>query len=428
MIKTFAVTNYKSIKDRAELIMTKSKLAGTSKMNYFDLPGTKTTLLKTAILYGGNASGKSAFLGAFKAIEYLVNYSGNFKVNERIGPYEPYRLDRKNQTLPTTFEISFFSQGIEYELKISITQRRIEKEELYYYPNGVRSLLYSRLPEKEIKYGESYKGSKKIIERALQNNQLFLSKAAENNPESLKAPYLFFTEGLDVYPFLQFFEEDSLSRKYIKRIAEDSNSNFARKFYKLICALDTGISKITVVENDVTNELLLKIPEDIRNGFKERYKYDVKTIHSVFEGNNIVGEEKFNINEESTGTKSLFIYAGVILDTLEKGSVLIIDEMEKNLHPLITGYLIKLFHNPLTNPNNSQLIISTHDTSQLSGDQFRRDQVWLIEKDDHGASMLFRCSEIKGLRLNTPIDKWYLSGPERSLRWYSCDYGPGFSY
>jgi AAA15 family ATPase/GTPase len=98
------------------------------------------------------------------------------------------------------------------------------------------------------------------------------------------------------------------------------------------------------------------------------------------------------------------------LDALDHGRVLVVDEFEKNLHPSITQFLIQLFHNPVVNPNNAQLIFATHDITQLSNDHFRRDQVWFTEKNEFGATSLFRCSDIQGIRLGTPLDKWYASG------------------
>lgn len=115
-------------------------------------------------------------------------------------------------------------------------------------------------------------------------------------------------------------------------------------------------------------------------------------------------------DDESTGTRSLFVIGGIVLDALEEGKLLIVDEFEKNLHPAITEYLIKLFHNDITNPKNAQLVFATHDVTQLSNDNFRRDQIWFTQKDEYGATELFRASDIGGVRLNTPLDKWYASG------------------
>lgn len=116
------------------------------------------------------------------------------------------------------------------------------------------------------------------------------------------------------------------------------------------------------------------------------------------------------MKDESTGTKNLFALGGIIIEALEDGSVLIIDELEKNLHPMITKFLIQIFHNPLLNKHNAQLIFGTQDVIQLNSEVFRRDQVWFTEKNEYGESILFRCSDMEGVRINTPLDKWYIAG------------------
>ena len=409
MIASFAVTNFKSFKDRVEIKMQKSNLVGHSA-NIINL-GKGKKYLKSAVIYGPNASGKSNLLLTIRALEYMVGNSSQFKPNQTIGPYEPYKLDKKTANGPVTLEISFFANDVLYDYLISFSAYQIEREEMFFYPKGVKSLLFSRIAEKEVKYGEYYKGGKKNIEKLLYKNQLFLSKAAENNPISLKDPYLFFVEKLRVFPFLEDYHESNLSRLYVNRLAESKDSLFAKRFNKLICALDTGICGINAVEINWENmQIPDNIPEEVKANLKKEYKYDVRTIHSVYENKKLVDKTFFNLEEESSGTKSLFVVAGIILDALETVSNKIIDEFEKTMHQDITRYLIRLFHNPTTNPKNAQLIFATHDITQLSGDNFRRDQVWFTEKDEFGGSRLIRCSEIKGLRLGIPLDKWYSSG------------------
>jgi len=388
--------------------MIQTSLRGL-KSNTFQ--GGNNKLTKTAVIYGPNASGKSGFLRAFKALEYLVLRSSTFKPGEKIAPYEPFKLSVKNVVSPVSIEIEFSHRENIYHYHVAFSREKIEFEELSHFPNSVRTLLFSRQLGIPIKFGESYKGGKKTIEKLLLPNQLFLSKAAENNVESALDPFAFFGEGIMVFPFLEDYRETSLSKLYAKRLAENKNSNFSKRFNKLICALDTGIIGIQAEEVDWSSyNFPSNMPEDIRSSFQEQYKYDIRTQHSVFDGSIEVGVENFEIDEESTGTKSLFVIGGIILDALESGRVLIVDEFEKNMHPSITQFLINLFHNEMTNPRNSQLIFATHDVTQLSNDSFRRDQVWFTEKDEFGSTTLFRCSDIKGIRLGTPLDKWYSSG------------------
>jgi hypothetical protein len=296
-------------------------------------------------------------------------------------------------------------------LELFFHEKNIVREEMYYYPNGVQSLLYQRVHGKDIKFGDGYRGAKKTIERLMLPNQLFVSKAAENNVASLLPAYRFFGQGLMVFPFLNENHESNLTRLYARRLAEEGESGFSRKLNALICALDTGILAVSAKEVDEKSfKFPDHMPEDLKKKIKDDFKYDIRTAHPLFENNKIKGKELFDVEEESTGTKSLLVIGGIILDSLETGRVLVVDEFEKNMHPSITQYLIALFHNPLTNPKNAQLIFATHDITQLASGEFRRDQIWFTEKNEFGATELYVCSDIKGVRTENPLDKWYASG------------------
>ncbi|UEG51840.1 ATP-binding protein [Mucilaginibacter daejeonensis] len=409
MLISFAVTNFRSIRERMEINTLKTGSKGLVS-NYFKASG-KRQMLKSAVLYGPNASGKSGFLTAFNALRYLVNESAGFKVDESIAPYEPHRLEKSYISMPTTLEISFINRW-QYDYIIVFNDEQILQEELHYYPGTAKSLLYSRFAGKEIKFGDYFKGPKKTLEKITSSNQLLLSKAAENNAEEvLLTAFRFFTSKLRAYPVMEVFHEHNLTSFYAKRLAEDKEKAFTKRFNAMICALDTGISSVSVEEVDWNNyKFPGNMPDEIKKQFQEDYKYDIKTQHFVFDKTEKIGFESFDIRQESAGTQSLFAIGGIILDALNHGRVLIIDEFEKNLHPNITGFLIQLFHNPVINKNNAQLIFATHDITQLSNDRFRRDQVWFTQKNEFGATSLYRCSDIEGIRLGTPLDKWYASG------------------
>ncbi|RDB07813.1 AAA family ATPase [Runella aurantiaca] len=408
MLISFAVKNFRSIKDRKEISMLKTGLSGFAG-NYVKLT-KKQSVLKSAVIYGSNASGKSNYLKAIHAMEYLVIHSSSYKLDERIEPYEPYLLDSTYAESPVEMDISFLYDSLQYDYSISFTSKRIEREELFCYSTKSKSLLFSRTAEKDMKFGDYYKGVKKTIEKLLLPNQLFLSKASDNNIDVLKSAYLFFRDGLSAFPLMEEFMESSMSMLYAKRLADDTSSSFARRFNALICSLDTGISSVTAKERDWQDDALGNLPEVVKNKIKEDYKYEIRTHHPVYKNGVQVSVRAFEIASESTGTQSLFAIGGILLDALDKGRVLVVDEFEKNLHPEITKYFIRMFHNPDINQKNAQLIFATHDISQLSNDHFRRDQVWFTNKDEYGSTDIRRCSDISGLRLGTPIDKWYASG------------------
>lgn len=408
MLIRFTAENFRSLRDSVSIDMTKASLKGHS-CNYFKTKDN--TLLATSVIYGPNASGKSGFLTALRALEYLVLRSSNFKLDKEISTYEPFLLDVESEDKPVKFSIDFISNGTHYEYHVWYSKYQIEFEELSFFKGNHKSLLYSRTEQEDMKFGDYYKGAKKTIERLTLKNQLFLSKAVQNNVEILSDVYRFFDSSLRVYPLIEGMAEEDLKRLYARRLAEDSSSNFSRRFNKLICALDTGI---TMVSAEETNPEMFKfpasIPDDVKASFLDRYKYDIKTYHNVYNNGEVITQRAFEVEQESAGTKNLFALGGIILEALEEGHVLIVDELEKNLHPDITTFLIRLFHRPDINRNNAQLIFATHDVSQLSHDTFRRDQVWFVEKDETGASIMFRCSDIEGVRADTPLDKWYMAG------------------
>ncbi|MEW5844993.1 MAG: AAA family ATPase [Bacteroidota bacterium] len=410
MIKSISIQNFRSIKDLVTLDFSKSNRKKGDLSNYISISNTE--IANTSVIYGANASGKSNLLRAFKALEFLVLNSAKFAPEDKIAPFEPFRLAKGFDKKLVKIELEFFIDQIRYKYSLAFDENSIEQEKLLFFPMGREANLFNRVKGREIQFGEYFKGEKKSIERITLPNQLFLSKAAENNAESILPVFQFFKNKLRVYSFLNQYKETGLERFYAKRLADEPESPFAKKLNALICALDTGINSISAKETDWNSvKFPDKIPENIRKKIQEDFKYEIRTVHELFDENNkSSGIIDFDIDEESTGTRSLLSIGGIILDALEKGSVLIIDEFEKNLHPIITSYLIKLFNEKIFNPKNAQLIIATHDVTQLNEELFNRDQVWFIQKNEFGVTELIRCSDIKGLRLNAPLDKWYITG------------------
>ncbi len=268
-------------------------------------------------------------------------------------------------------------------------------------------MLFERSSEGETLFGDQFKGEKKAIQRLVLSNQLLLSKGAENNSESCLAVYDFFKNHL--YTITGHNSPASLlAGMFSMPLAREPDSPFAQKYNALIRALDTGIRKVISKEAD------WKKKTSGPTGFFEpnnRGQYEITTLHELYDENNrTIDHEEFDLKDESSGTKSLFYLGGLILRVLEKGSVLVVDEFDTSLHPLVTSYLIRLFANPLSNPKGAQLLFATHDVTLLDEELFNRDQIWFTEKNERGGTELVRCSDIEGLRSDAPIGKWYLSG------------------
>ncbi len=409
MILNISIENFRSIKDPVNISFEATKQRELQD-NYINIPKIGS-LLKSSVIYGANASGKSNMLFAFGAIKYLVLSSHTFPPGKPIGPYEPFKLDILSKKKPVKIALDFIATDkMRYIYRLSFTGDRIEEEELSFYPKRQISNLYFRKGNK-LKYGDYYKGERKSIEKKLLPNQLFLSKAILDNVDVLKPVYSFFGSKLMAFPFFKDSNEFRFHQIYAERLADKEDKKFSGKFNRLICALDTGISKVESKEIDwVNNRLTEGIPSELKEKIKQDYKYKIRTQHKVYDDENEVGSVYFDKEEESKGMQSLFILAGIILDVLEDGAVLIVDEFEKNLHPHITRYLIQLFHNPIINKRNAQLIFATHDITQLDNEILRRDQIWFAEKDELGKSTIFSLSDVKGIRDTTPYDKWYNAG------------------
>jgi AAA15 family ATPase/GTPase len=407
MISYFSVVNFRSIKNRVEFDLTKTALKG-NEGNATNEEYHKKRVLKSAMIYGANASGKTNFIEAFKALQYMVLASSKLQLDEDIPPYEPHKLDINFRDAPVEFELHFLLKGIKHEFYLAYGSKKIIEESIHYYPNGVKSLLYKRDSSKILKFGDTYKGAKTTISKLLLDNQLFISKAVDNNVQSLLDIYRFIAFEVFLYSFSSSADEDRFRNLYLQRLVDNKDSKFSQSFQKLIAALDTGIDHMKIAENDFEKlNLPTHLDEKVIKKIQEANRYDVMTAHKVFNGDQQINETNFKIYEESTGTQKLIAISGHIIEALLEGEILIVDELEQSLHPNILQYLINLFHNPLVNKYNAQLIFSTHDITQLSNDSIRRDQVWFAEKDQYGATGLYRCSDIKGIRADYPLDKWY---------------------
>ncbi|MDH5475598.1 MAG: ATP-binding protein [Cyclobacteriaceae bacterium] len=376
----------------------------TNKSNYNFLP--------TAIIYGRNASGKSNLLTAFKAFQFLVFESADFKVKDKIPAYEPYRLDGANEKEPVEFSIDFLSnEGMRYIYSIGFGEFEIEYENLIFYPKTQPATLFSRLKGKKTTYGEYLTGKKKEIEGLLYPNQLFLSKVGTEKNEQLKIPFTFFSQHMFASTIHDTQYDNALIQIFTRKMGKDDIPFFKENINKLMKVADTGIDKINIREEEMD---LSNLPEDMTDDQKkelvEKYKYRIRTVHKIFDENEVSGEVEFRLTDESTGTIKLLAIGGLILEALADGQVLIIDELDKSLHPKLTKALINIFHNKKTNPKQAQLIFATHDVSLLDNELFRRDQVWFAEKEYQGCSHYYAISDIPGVRSNTPYEKWYMSG------------------
>ncbi len=410
MLVEFAIKNFLSIKDRQVFSML--PVAKVKELPENICTGNDYKILKSMIIYGRNGSGKSNLLRAFSALHHLVTDSAKFRVDQEIGSYEPFKLDIETRNSPVEFDAIFYAKdGLRYNYKITFEQERIIHESLYYYPGRKRAKLFIREDGSKIDVSDTVDSNYKKIEEGLYPNQLFLSKIGNERINALVAPYTFLTRHLSPHIVHDTHYDEMLIGTFTKVLKDSENNIITSGINKLLKVADIGIKGLRVQEN---KEEDFKFPTTIDKETKKRIfqdlQYQVRTKHDLYKDGKVVDEVEFNIDEESTGTKKLLAFGGVIIDALSNGDVLIVDELDKSLHPLLTKALIKLFNTKRTNPKNAQLIFASHDVSLLTNQLFRRDQITFCEKSQEGASTYYALADLNGVRKELSYEKYYMKG------------------
>lgn len=402
MLIDFAVTNFRSIKERQVFSMQTVGKVTEHPDNV--IKNNKYNLVRSVILYGRNASGKSNLLLAIEKLRYII--AG--KNSTIIDVYNPYKLESLDNNIE--FEINFIANdGIEYNYLIAFNAKEIITEKLYFYPGKKRAKLFLREFGKPISLGENFKDNITDIEKQLYPFQSLLSRVAIYKLESLIPPFEFFSKNF--IPLSIIDKEDSLIKLYANAILEGKLPNYLDNINKLMRIADTGINYIEISEN---KEKDFNFPNDIdeklKNFIIEKNKFQIYTNHFTYKNGKKNGSIKFKLDEESAGTIKLLTIGLVILECLHYGDILFIDELDKGLHPKLTKALINIFNNPKTNSNNAQLIFASHDVSLLNSELFRRDQIWFAEKEMEGNSTYYSLADLKGIRQNIPYEKYYMKG------------------
>lgn len=391
MLLDFTVSNFRSFRSPQTLSMIPEK--GGNDENLARI-GEDWQVLRSGIIYGANASGKSNLMLAMRALRELILKSARNEPDMGLHQYQPFAFGETTEEQPVLFEINFLLEGVRYHYRVQFMEFEVVEEVLNYYPKGRTTRLYSR-KKQEFAFGESLKGAKQTIEKLTASNQLYLSNAAINNMDVAVDIYRYFSKKFMTIPLLNVWTDDAYLDVLIKNILESREGDpFLNNLKSLLCSLDTGMTDFLVKEDPVFE--LDKI-------FVE---------HGVFDENgNKIGHKYQPFDEESTGTQKLFVVGGLILRALMNGQVIIIDEFERSLHPYISTFILRLFNQSKTNHQNAQLIVATHDTNLLSQEnRLQRDQIFLVEKDQTGSSELFSIADMEGIRKDIPFEKWYLSG------------------
>ncbi|RQW07059.1 ATP-binding protein [candidate division KSB1 bacterium] len=419
MLIEFSVGNYRSFWSTVTLSMQAAKLRSGDKTvdanSVFEMNGLR--LLRSAAIYGANASGKSNLVRAMAFMRRFVLQSSKESQSGEPIEVERFRLNTAAGESPAYFQIIFDLDGRRYRYGFELDNQRVRTEWLYRTVQREVRLFIREGDQYNI--SGAFKEGQGLQERT-RPNALFLSVAAQFNASLAIALLEWFRTKFNTISGLN---DDTYGGFTLNRFEADTT--FRDRVLGFVRQADLGISDIRIETRPISES---HIPDEVRLVIEEITKrrekqsngrsldsniqiHHVTTSHPVFDqDHHAAGSEIFDMgDQESEGTQKIFLLSGPLLDTLDNGTVLVIDEMEARLHPLITRTIISLFNSLQTNPHNAQLVFVTHDTGLLNSRFFRRDQIWFAEKDRYGATDLYSLAELQ-VRNDASFDKDYIAG------------------
>jgi hypothetical protein len=411
MLIEFRVENHRSIRDEQALTMRAGRVGAPDDPRPRAVPGDKAGVLPVAALYGANASGKSNVLAAFDFMRKAVIASHWLWRPDGGTPRSPFAWGSKSSE-PSLFEVTILQEGTRYRYGFVADDERFLEEWLYAWPAGRKQSWFEREGD-DFKFGEQLRGENRMIAQVTRPNALFVSAAAQLGHQQLDEINRWFWTtntvnvdrqrhgiyaGSDFERWLQqTFNGESPSRR-ISLSVEAIPAGDHQAVRDLLRAADVGIVDIKL--KDRVDD------PDTRSGLQRSSRVMVR--HQSTADN-----AWLPLDEESHGTQALFRMAPYLLSALQHGGLLVVDELEASLHPLLALQVVRQFNDPRANPRNAQLLFTTHDTNllgtELGEPALRRDQIWLTEKDDEGATCLYPLTDYKPRKAEN-LERGYLQG------------------
>ena len=404
MLIEFSVKNFLSFKNKVTLSMEK----GNGDENLDNIISIKNVdLLKTAAIYGANASGKSNILKALTCAILMVRNSSLIPVGGKWTFIKPFLFDEISNNKPSEFEFIFMANDVKYRYFFSVDVNRVYDEVLDAYYSQKPTNIFTRTKTNIYEF-TSDKNKLESLSTNNTENKLFLSTATTWNYDKTKDVYLWFVNTIDTY--------DSFDKIADNDLIDYSNGDEKLKDFalKLLKEADILIKDITVdyEEKEMDSTVIDMLVPSLAG---TRGKYKVKNVnieleHEVIDYSNNKHTYKLNFTEESSGTRVLFAFAPFLKRAFETTKVIVVDELERSMHPALVEFIVKLFNNKEINKANSQLIFTTHATNLLDLELLRRDQIWFTEKNpENGVSDLYPLDSFS-VRKDENIQKGYING------------------
>ncbi|MUV03285.1 AAA family ATPase [Flavobacterium rakeshii] len=418
MLVQFSIQNFKTFRKKSTISFVASNYdkIDLEESNVVNIENFQYRLLKSAVIYGSNASGKTKFLDAAAFLRwFIINSSTKTQEGDKIN-VQPFAFNTHTEKKPSEFEIIFIIDDTQYRYGFEANKKKIISEWLY------QKKLNLKPKEVELFYREKstftfHKLFKKfeLLQKEgdiIRDNALILSLANQFKVKVARKLVKYFED----LSFLLGNEPNYYEGFSLNQIAEKSEIGI--KIIETIKRFDIGISDINVKEIHIDNDKYNNLPKEILNKFIELKKkekeiqiIETEAIHKKYDIDyNFVSSEAYDFdNTESAGTQKLLALLGPIFESLTNGSSLFIDELDSRLHPNIVSHLIKLFNSSESNPKNAQLIFNTHNSNLLNENIFRRDQIWFVQKNRYGEAEIYSLADIK-IRKNSNFEEKYLQG------------------
>ncbi|WP_371783924.1 AAA family ATPase [Streptosporangium subroseum] len=414
MLLRFRVANHRSIRDEQTLSLVTVPRRGEPKPRVSDVPST----VSVAGVYGANASGKSNLLDAMSWMLHAILSSQTKWAHDGGVPRHPFLLSADGSGSPSFFEIDFVHEGVRYSYGFEVDDLAVTGEWLHSFPHGRPRRLFERTGPSTYEFGRALTGEIQQIATLTRDNSLYLSSAASNNHPLLGALHRYLTHRVH---FAKHSDGDERGRlRATKRLLESPDS--ASRVNRLLRVADFGIVSAEIVEIDLSprvKELIAQLDEipEIGSELQSQLKNEIRLTRSGT-------ATSLPLQQESAGTRVWLSMIGPTLATLDLGDVLLIDEIDSSLHPLLSSTLIRMFKDPKVNKHGAQLIFASHDTtllgSMLNDDLLARDEVWFTEKDAAGATTLYALAEFHPRR-DENIERGYLQGRYGAVPYLSYD-------
>jgi AAA15 family ATPase/GTPase len=394
MLVQFSIKNFKIFKNQATLSMLASEYLdeNETEANLVSSNPFGLRLLRSAVIYGANASGKSKFLEALiRMRNFAISSSKDGQKGDAI-PVEPFLLSAEDTSIPTEFEVIFLYQNTLFRYGFEVDQKQVYSEWLYQREGKNEVEIFFREKQACTTHPKKFsRGAMIVKEDMLRDNALLLSVAAQFN-DSICG------DVLDWFHSIVAITDITDNQFRSNALQKMKNAEAKKRLVSFLKKADFGIRDIEILESNAEITPSLSIIHTLR----QVYDQDGRIVYKLFSMQ----------EDESEGTKKYFFILGPVIDVLNSGGILLVDELDAKLHPNLVRKLIGVFHSSKINNTNAQLIFNSHNTNLLQMDAYRRDQIWFAEKNRKGEGRLYALSDFQSSLMNTDLDreKCYIMG------------------